>query len=87
MVEVYNTTLSKICKNSNFLWPVFSRVRTESRTLSLYEKIRVRRPRRSSVFIVNFEQISLIVLVFLLLTLNKQISAGYCFELKIKLAH
>ena len=32
--------------------------------------------RHSGVFIVNFEQISLIALVFLLLTLNKQMSTG-----------
>ena len=32
--------------------------------------------RRSSVFIVNFEYISHLVLVFLLLTLNIQLPAG-----------
>ena len=34
--------------------------------------------RRSDVFIVNFEHISHLVLVFLLLTLSKQMSTGYC---------
>ena len=33
--------------------------------------------RRSGVLVVNFEHISRIALVFLLLTLNKQMSAGY----------
>ena len=33
--------------------------------------------RCSSVFIVNFEHISHLVLVFLLLTLNMQLPAGY----------
>ena len=32
--------------------------------------------RRSGVYIVNFEHISYLVLVFLLLTLSRQISAG-----------
>ena len=32
--------------------------------------------RRSGIFIVNFEHISHLVLVFLLLTLNIQLSAG-----------
>ena len=35
--------------------------------------------RRSDLFIVNFEQISHIVLVFPLLTLNKYIPAGICY--------
>ena len=35
-----------------------------------------RRKRRSGVFIVNFEHISHLVLVFLLLTLNMQLPAG-----------
>ena len=34
--------------------------------------------RRSSVFIVSFEHISHLALVFLLLTLNKQMPAGLC---------
>ena len=39
--------------------------------------------RYSSVFIVNIEQISQIVLVFALLTLNKQIQDSIvCFELE-----
>ena len=33
--------------------------------------------RRSGVFIVNFEHISHLILVFLLLTLNMQLPAGY----------
>ena len=33
--------------------------------------------RRSDVFIVNFEHTSHLVLVFLLLTLNMQLPAGY----------
>ena len=44
----------------------------------IYPKLTINTPgrrywRRSGVFIVNFEQISYIVLVFLLLNLNKQI--------------
>ena len=37
--------------------------------------------RRSSVFIVNFEHISHLVLVFLLLTLNKQLPTGFKREI------
>ena len=36
--------------------------------------------RRSGVFIVNFEHISHLVLVFLLLTLNMQLPAGMSVE-------
>ena len=41
-------------------------------------KLTIKAPERrlSGVFIVNFEQISQIVLVFPLMTLNKQIPAG-----------
>ena len=35
----------------------------------------------SSIFIVKFEQISHPFLVFLLLTLNKQMLAGWCFKI------
>ena len=43
---------------------------------AIYSKLTIKTPeqhhrRRSGVFIFNFEQISLIVVVFLLLTLNK----------------
>ena len=46
-------------------------------------KLAIKTPKRchwrcSGVFIVNLEQISHIVLVFLLLTLNKQMPAGIC---------
>ena len=37
---------------------------------------------RSGVFIVNFEHISHLVLVFLLLTLNMQLPTGQCPILK-----
>ena len=37
--------------------------------------------RRSGVFIVNLERISQLVLVFLLLTLNRQMSAGFEYKL------
>ena len=40
----------------------------------------VRHQNDAIVFIVNFEHISQIVLVFLLLTLNMQLSAGYKIE-------
>ena len=39
-------------------------------------KLLIRQWRRSGVFIVNFEHISHLVLVFLLLTLNIQLPAG-----------
>ena len=39
-------------------------------------KTRIQRLRHSGVFIVNFEHILHIVLVFLLLALSRQISAG-----------
>ena len=37
-----NQTLRKICQNTGFLWPLFSRTRTEWSTLSYYEKMWVR---------------------------------------------
>ena len=52
------------------------------RTVSeIYSKLPVTKPEwrhwsRSGIFIVNFEQISLIVLMFPLLTLNKEMQAG-----------
>ena len=39
-------------------------------------KINNKDRRRSGVFIVNFEHISYLILVFLLLTLNMQLPAG-----------
>ena len=35
--------------------------------------------RCSGIFIVNFEHISHLVIVFLLLTLSKKMPAGYCY--------
>ena len=46
-------------------------------TINVPELHRWRRSGGSGVFIVNFEQISHIVLVFLLLSLNKWIPAGF----------
>ena len=37
--------------------------------------------RRSGIFIVNFEHISHLLLVFLLLTLNMELPAGLLFEI------
>ena len=45
--------------------------------LKIIETLERRHRRRCGAFIVNFEQISYIGLVFLLLTLNKQKPAGY----------
>ena len=44
-------------------------------------KLTIKTPerRRSGVFIVNFDHISHLVLVFLLLTLNMQLPAGYLY--------
>ena len=58
-----------------------TRKRCETRTkltIKTPERRQWRRSwRRSCVFIVNFEHISHLFLVFLLLTLNKQMSAGF----------
>ena len=45
-------------------------------------KLTIKTTERSGVFIVNFEQISHIVLLLLLLNLNKWMSAGliFCFD-------
>ena len=43
--------------------------------------------RRSGVFIVNFEHISHLVLVFLLLTLNMQLPAGKLSIIQFKFNH
>ena len=43
---------------------------------NMWNMFKVNNRRRSGIFIVNFEQISHIVLLFSPLTLNKQISAG-----------
>ena len=40
----------------------------------------------SAVFIVNFEHISNCVLVFLLLTLTRQMPAGLDYQMKLKYA-
>ena len=39
----------------------------------------------SSIFVVNFEYISYLVLVFLLLTLNMQLSAGF-FQVSLQIS-
>ena len=49
---------------------------------TLGQGLKGRHWRRSGVFTVNFEHISHIFLVFLLLTLNRQMLAGYpCIDL------
>ena len=42
-------------------------------------------PMASSIFVVNFEYISYLVLVFLLLTLNMQLSAGF-FQVSLQIS-
>ena len=56
----------------------------------IYSKITIKTPerrhwRRSGVFIVNFEHISYLVLVFLLLTLSRQMPTGLFINLFIPL--
>ena len=43
-------TLHKICKTAGFHWPVFSRIRTKSTTLSIYGRIRVSESLYSRIF-------------------------------------
>ena len=42
--------MCKICKNTGFLWPVHSRMRTESTIMSFYGNIQVRKNRYSGIF-------------------------------------
>ena len=50
---------------------------TNTRTrYEIYSKLTIKIPERRQWFIVNFEHISHLVLVFLLLTLNMQLPAG-----------
>ena len=56
----------------NYLWKCFNQI-FQVCISSIF--------RRSSVFIVNFEHISHLLLVFLLLTLSKQTLAGISFEI------
>ena len=58
------------------------KVNNKDTRTTLCSKLTIKTPerrqwRRSGVFIVNFEHISHLVLVFLLLTLNMQLPAGY----------
>ena len=48
--------------------------------------IKVNNKENSAVFIVNFEHISHLVLVFLLLTLSRQMPAGLSYALKVSFA-
>ena len=48
-------------------------------------KLTIKTPERRGVFMFNFEQISHIVLVFSLLTLNKKIPAGLLLNYKVKM--
>ena len=45
----------------------------------IYSKLTIKTPGCSGIFIVSFEHISYIVLVFLLLTLSRSMPAGYLF--------
>ena len=54
----------------------------------IYSKLTIKIPkrrhwRRSGIFIVNFEHITHLALVFLLLTLSRLMPAGYCLILLI----
>ena len=65
--------------------------RNTRKRCEIFSKFTIKTPerrqwRRSGVFIVNFENISHIFLVFLLLTLNKQMLVGLCYE-KDTVAH
>ena len=43
-------TMHKICQKTCFHWPVFSLIRTESRILTLYTRMRVSEKTRSGIF-------------------------------------
>ena len=65
--------------------------RNTRKRCEIFSKFTIKTPERrqrlrSGVFIVNFENISHIFLVFLLLTLNKQMLVGLCYE-KDTVAH
>ena len=42
LVIILCNILHTVCQNTNFLWPVFSHIRTGSKVLSVYWGIRVR---------------------------------------------
>ena len=49
-----SVSLDKICQNTGFIWPVYSRIRTKSTILTLKESMRVRENPYSDIFYVVF---------------------------------
>ena len=62
-VKNTNYSLHKICENTGFHWPLFSRIRTKSTSLSLYRRIRVSENPHSRIFYVVTETHNLILKV------------------------
>ena len=61
--ENHKLTLRKLCKNTGFLWPVFSRIRTKYTILSLYERIRVSENPYSCIFYAVCSHVYVIIFV------------------------
>ena len=70
--------VSIYCINNNPAGSYMFKVNNKNTTArcEMFSKLTIKTPERSSVFIVNFEHISHLVLAFLFLTLSRQMPAG-----------
>ena len=70
--------LHKICENTGFQWPVFSRIRTKSAMFSLYGRIRATENPYSSIFYAVLSSAYLNLFFCLLILLFYPLIISYC---------